>query len=85
MPCRVKPAFDFALPDSLMRGIHQPGFQYATPIQAETFTRHFARPRCDWPSTNRHGQVGGILLTILNRLLTAKPSERFASEPRALW
>lgn len=75
---------DFALPDSLMRGIHQLGFQYATPIQAETLPATLRGRDAIGQAQTGTGKSAAFLLTILNRLLTAKPSERFASEPRAL-
>jgi ATP-dependent RNA helicase RhlB len=75
---------DFGLPDSVMRGIHQLGFQYATPIQAETLPATLRGRDAIGQAQTGTGKSAAFLLTILNRLLTAKPSERFASEPRAL-
>lgn len=75
---------DFGLPETVMRGIHQLGFQYATPIQAETLPATLRGRDAIGQAQTGTGKSAAFLLTILNRLLTIKPTERFASEPRAL-
>ena len=75
---------DLGLPDSVMRGIHQLGFSYATPIQAETLPATLRGRDAIGQAQTGTGKSAAFLLTILNRLLTNQPAERFASEPRAL-
>ena len=75
---------DMDLPDSVMRGIHALGFQYCTPIQAESLPAALRGRDTIGQAQTGTGKSAAFLLTILNRLLTVKPEERFASEPRAL-
>ncbi|QQD21574.1 ATP-dependent RNA helicase RhlB [Oceanospirillaceae bacterium ASx5O] len=75
---------DLGLPDSVMRGIHKLGFSYATPIQAETLPATLRGRDAIGQAQTGTGKSAAFLLTILNRLLTNQPAERFASEPRAL-
>ncbi len=75
---------DLDLPDSVMRGIHALGFQYCTPIQAESLPAALRGRDTIGQAQTGTGKSAAFLLTILNRLLTVKPEERFASEPRAL-
>lgn len=75
---------DLGLPDVVLRGIHQLGFQYCTPIQAETLPATLRGRDVIGQAQTGTGKSAAFLLTILNRLLTLKPVERFASEPRAL-
>jgi len=75
---------DLGLPDSVMRGIHKLGFTYCTPIQAETLPAALRGRDTIGQAQTGTGKSAAFLLTILNRLLTDVPEERFASEPRAL-
>lgn len=75
---------DLDLPDSVMRGIHALGFQYCTPIQAESLPAALRGRDTIGQAQTGTGKSAAFLLTILNRLLTVVPEERFASEPRAL-
>ncbi|MBE0483055.1 MAG: ATP-dependent RNA helicase RhlB [Bacterioplanes sp.] len=75
---------DLGLPDSVMRGIHKLGFQYCTPIQAESLPAALQGRDTIGQAQTGTGKSAAFLLTILNRLLTQVPDERFASEPRAL-
>ena len=75
---------DLGLPDSVMRGIHALGFSYCTPIQAETLPATLRGRDAIGQAQTGTGKSAAFLLTILNRLLSAQPAERFASEPRAL-
>jgi len=75
---------DLDLPDSVMRGIHALGFHYCTPIQAESLPAALRGRDTIGQAQTGTGKSAAFLLTILNRLLTVKPEERFASEPRAL-
>lgn len=75
---------DLGLPDMVLRGIHALGFQYCTPIQAETLPATLRGRDAIGQAQTGTGKSAAFLLTILNRLLTLKPVERYASEPRAL-
>ncbi|WP_430462616.1 ATP-dependent RNA helicase RhlB [Thalassolituus sp. LLYu03] len=75
---------DLGLPDSVMRGIHKLGFSYCTPIQAEALPATLRGRDTIGQAQTGTGKSAAFLLTILNRLLTNVPAERFASEPRAL-
>ncbi|MDK2776445.1 MAG: ATP-dependent RNA helicase RhlB [Pseudomonadota bacterium] len=75
---------DLGLPDSVMRGIHKLGFSYCTPIQAETLPAALRGRDTIGQAQTGTGKSAAFLLTILNRLLSDVPEERFASEPRAL-
>lgn len=75
---------DLGLPDIVMRGIHEQGFQYCSPIQAETLPATLRGRDAIGQAQTGTGKSAAFLLTILNRLLTLKPVERYASEPRAL-
>ena len=75
---------DLGLPDVLLQGIHQLGFQYCTPIQAESLPATLRGRDAIGQAQTGTGKSAAFLLTILNRLLTLKPVERYASEPRAL-
>lgn len=87
---RVEPAegktrfHDLMLDDSIMQGIHELGFQYCTPIQAESLPAAMQGRDTIGQAQTGTGKSAAFLLTILDRLLKNKPEERFASEPRAL-
>lgn len=75
---------DLQLPDSVMQGIHKLGFSYCTPIQAESLPAALRGRDTIGQAQTGTGKSAAFLLTILNRLLTVVPEQRFASEPRAL-
>ena len=75
---------DLQLPDSVMRGIHEQGFQYCSPIQAGSLPAALTGRDIIGQAQTGTGKTAAFLLTILNRLLTVEVKERFASEPRAL-
>lgn len=84
-PAEGKTRFhDLGLPDSVMRGIHALGFEYCTPIQAQTLPTTLLKRDAIGQAQTGTGKSAAFLLTILERLLKAQPEERFASEPRAL-
>ncbi|MEC8523327.1 MAG: DEAD/DEAH box helicase, partial [Pseudomonadota bacterium] len=84
-PAEGKTRFhDLQLPDSVMRGVHESGFQYCSPIQAESLPAALTGRDMIGQAQTGTGKTAAFLLTIFNRLLTVKPEERFASEPRAL-
>lgn len=75
---------DLDLPEPVMHAIHDLGFQYCTPIQAESLPAALRGRDTIGQAQTGTGKSAAFLLTILNRLLTVKPEERYASEPRAL-
>ncbi|MFY9179306.1 MAG: ATP-dependent RNA helicase RhlB [Venatoribacter sp.] len=75
---------DLDLDERILHGIHKLGFSYATPIQAETLPATLRGRDAIGQAQTGTGKSAAFLLTILNRLLNTQPSERFASEPRAL-
>ena len=75
---------DLDLPDSVMQGIHALGFSYCTPIQAESLPAALRGRDTIGQAQTGTGKSAAFLLTILNRLLTVVPEQRYASEPRAL-
>lgn len=75
---------DLGLPETVLRGIHALGFEYCTPIQAQTLPTTLLNRDAIGQAQTGTGKSAAFLLTILNRLIKAQPTERFASEPRAL-
>ncbi len=75
---------DLGLPETVLRGIHTLGFKYCTPIQAQTLPVTLLNRDAIGQAQTGTGKSAAFLLTILNRILKAQPTERFASEPRAL-
>lgn len=75
---------DLGLPIELMHAISDLGFSYCTPIQAESLPATLARHDAIGQAQTGTGKSAAFLLTILNYLLTVKPEQRYASEPRAL-
>ena len=75
---------DLGLPDQVMRGIHKLGFQYCTPIQAESLPQAILGRDTIGQAQTGTGKSAAFLLTILNKLIKEQPEERYASEPRAL-
>lgn len=75
---------DFDLPDSVMRGIHELGFQYCSPIQAQSLPAALRGRDTIGQAQTGTGKTAAFLLTILNQLLTDNIEQRYASEPRAL-
>lgn len=75
---------DLDLPESVMRGIHALGFEYCSPIQAQSLPAALRGRDTIGQAQTGTGKTAAFLLTILNQLLTDKIEERFASEPRAL-
>lgn len=75
---------DLGLPESVLRGIQALGFEYCTPIQAQTLPSTLLKRDAIGQAQTGTGKSAAFLLTILDRILKAQPKERFASEPRAL-
>jgi ATP-dependent RNA helicase RhlB len=75
---------DMQLPDSLMHGIQDSGFHYCTPIQAQSLPAALKGSDILGQAQTGTGKSAAFLTAVINRLLTEKVEERFASEPRAL-
>jgi ATP-dependent RNA helicase RhlB len=75
---------DMQLPDSLMQGIHESGFKYCTPIQAQSLPAALKGSDILGQAQTGTGKSAAFLTAVINRLLTEPLEERFASEPRAL-
>lgn len=75
---------DMQLPDSLMQGIQESGFQYCTPIQAQSLPAALKGSDILGQAQTGTGKSAAFLTAVINRLLTDPVEERFASEPRAL-
>lgn len=75
---------DMQLPDSLMQGIHESGFQYCTPIQAQSLPAALKGSDILGQAQTGTGKSAAFLTAVINRLLSEPPEEQFASEPRAL-
>ena len=76
---------DLGLPDELLRGVHDAGFQYCTPIQAGTLPIALTGRDVAGQAQTGTGKTAAFLLAALNHLLKypAAP-ERRANQPRAL-
>lgn len=84
-PAEGKTRFhDFDLDERIMHGIYDLGFQYASPIQAESLPLTLAGHDLIGKAQTGTGKTAAFLITVLQKLLKTQPEERFASEPRAL-
>ncbi|MCJ7523110.1 MAG: DEAD/DEAH box helicase [Dehalococcoidia bacterium] len=76
---------DLDLPVEIMHGIHDLGFEYCTPVQAETLPKALARLDVTGKAQTGTGKTAAFLITILTHLkrrpLNEKPR---AGTPRAL-
>ena len=75
---------DFKLDERIMRGIYDLGFEYASPIQSESLPITLAGHDIIGKAQTGTGKTAAFLITVMQKLLTSTPQERFASEPRAL-
>ncbi len=75
---------DLNLDDRIMRGIFDLGFQYCSPIQAQSLPLTLAGHDIIGKAQTGTGKTAAFLVTVLQKLLSTKPAERYASEPRAL-
>lgn len=84
-PAEGKTRFhDLNLDDRIMHGIYDLGFEYASPIQAEALPYTLAGHDIIGKAQTGTGKTAAFLITVLQKLLTTQPAERYASEPRAL-
>ncbi len=76
---------DFDLPDGLMRSIHELGFKYCTPIQAEVLGSTIAGRDAIGKAQTGTGKTAAFLLSTIKQLIDIPaPNERFLGEPRAI-
>jgi len=73
------------LPAPLLDGVRQAGFEYCTPIQAETLPLALAGQDVAGQAQTGTGKTAAFLLATFHHLLTHPPApERRATQPRAL-
>ncbi len=76
---------DLNLPQEIMHGINDIGFEYCTPIQSATLPQTLAGADVTGKAQTGTGKTAAFLITILTRLNRTKPAgERRRSTPRAL-
>jgi ATP-dependent RNA helicase RhlB len=75
---------DLQLTDSQMQGIQELGFQYCTPIQAQSLPAALRGQDVIGQAQTGTGKSAAFLTAVINRILNEPLEERFASEPRAL-
>ncbi len=85
-PAEGKTRFhDFKLAPSLMHAIHDLGFPYCTPIQAQVLGFTLAGKDAIGRAQTGTGKTAAFLISIITQLLnTPAPKERYMGEPRAL-
>lgn len=74
---------DFKLPGPVMRGIHEAGFQYCTPIQAEILKYTLAGHDATGRAQTGTGKTAAFLITIFSRLL-GQSRKKAKAAPRSL-
>ncbi len=76
---------DLDVPDPLMRAIHELGFQYCTPIQAEILEHTLKNIDAVGKAQTGTGKTAAFLITAMKHLLEIPPPEpRYIGEPRVL-
>lgn len=76
---------DFDLPVPLMRAIHDLGYQYCTPIQAEILPSALSGKDAGGRAQTGTGKTAAFLITIITRLLNhPHTEERLPGTPRVL-
>jgi ATP-dependent RNA helicase RhlB len=75
---------DLNLDARVMQAIQDLGFSFASPIQAESLPITLAGHDIIGKAQTGTGKTAAFLITVLQKLLTTNPAERFSSEPRAL-
>lgn len=85
-PCEDKARFhDFELPDELMHGIHDAGFQYCTPIQAASLPHTLHGYDLVGKAQTGTGKTAAFLLSIIADLIKHPvEGERYLGEARAM-
>jgi len=76
---------DFKLSPELMHAIHDQGFSYCTPIQAQVLGHTLKGQDAIGRAQTGTGKTAAFLISIITQLLqTPPPKERYMGEPRAL-
>jgi ATP-dependent RNA helicase RhlB len=75
---------DFALREELMHAIYDLGFQYCTPVQAETLPATMQGRDVTGRAQTGTGKTAAFLIQIFQRFLDAPLAERKPGAPRAL-
>lgn len=75
---------DLNLDERIMHGIFDLGFKYASPIQAASLPLTLAGHDIIGKAQTGTGKTAAFLITVLQKILSTAPAERYASEPRAL-
>lgn len=76
---------DFSLNESLLKGLHEAGFEFCTPIQAETLPYALAGKDVAGQAQTGTGKTMAFLLAAYQRLLSKEPDpERKSNQPRVL-
>lgn len=75
---------DLNLDPRIMHGIYDLGFKFSSPIQAISLPITLAGHDIIGKAQTGTGKTAAFLITVLQKLLTTAPEERYASEPRAL-
>ena len=75
---------DLNLDERVMHAIYDLGFKFASPIQAESLPITLAGHDIIGKAQTGTGKTAAFLITVLQKLLTTTPAERYSSEPRAL-
>ncbi|HEY9051390.1 MAG TPA: ATP-dependent RNA helicase RhlB, partial [Gammaproteobacteria bacterium] len=75
----------FSLPEPILTGLNEAGYEYCTPIQAETLPHALKGKDIAGQAQTGTGKTAAFLVAIYNRLLTqADPERRKLTQPRAL-
>ncbi|MCJ8314370.1 MAG: ATP-dependent RNA helicase RhlB [Saccharospirillaceae bacterium] len=75
---------DFELPLNVMRAIHDLGYEYASPIQAETLPYSLAGVDVVGKAQTGTGKTAAFLLTLIADFLDNPIKDQFDSEPRSI-
>lgn len=75
---------DFQLHDNLMQAIQKVGFDYCTPIQAQTLPHTLKGLDMVGKAQTGTGKTAAFLITIIDQLLCNPREEEYFYEPRAL-
>src|SRR3970040_2100508 len=72
------------LPEPLLRGVHEAGFEYCTPIQAEALPLALAGQDVAGQAQTGTGKNAAFLLAAFNHLSTHPAEGRLPTQPRAI-
>ncbi len=72
------------LPEALLQGVREAGFEFCTPIQAETLPLALAGQDVAGQAQTGTGKTAAFLLAAFNHLLTHLAEDRRPNQPRAI-